>query len=187
MWTGYVLSVLCTILWKESCSNHRGNNSFFIGMFPEIPNPRIWTEPQVIRVHKKKLGVPPMPARRHMEENSPAAMLATNRSAGVIPEVNLSECVTCMPASSANNAAHSGFETNRCHQWSKTVAPLKVLQIFFWKNNSVLCKCLAVLLWVKLSSRPFHVPCKTQGVRISIPWSIPVFSSSNRCRQKMSR
>ena len=131
-----------------------------------------------------------MPAHGHMEENSSAAMLATKRSAGVTPEVNLRECVKCMPPPSRNNAAHSGFEIKRCNQWSKTgvsVAPPKVLQICLKKNNSVLCKYLAVLLWVKLSSQSFYVPCKTQGVRMSIPWSIPVFSSSNLCRQKMSR
>ena len=30
-----------------------------------------------------------MPAHRHMEENGSAAMLATKRSAGVAPEMNL--------------------------------------------------------------------------------------------------
>ena len=32
---------------------------------------------------------PPMPAGRYVEENSSAAILATNRSEGVAPEVNL--------------------------------------------------------------------------------------------------
>ena len=48
-------------------------------------------------------------------------MLAAKRSAGVAPEVNLGVCVTHMPPSSANKAAHSGFETQRRHhQKSKT-------------------------------------------------------------------
>ena len=48
-------------------------------------------------------------------------MLATKRSAGVAPEVNLRECVTHMPPHSLNKAAHSGFETQRRHhQKSKT-------------------------------------------------------------------
>ena len=66
------------------------------------------------------------------------AMLAIKKSAGVTPEVNLGEHVTCTPLPSANKAAHSGFETQkRHHQKSKTwvsVAPQKgltyVLQIF---------------------------------------------------------
>ena len=43
------------------------------------------------------------------------------RSAGVAPEVNLREHVTHIPLPSANQAAHSGFETQkRCHDKSKT-------------------------------------------------------------------
>ena len=44
-----------------------------------------------------------------------AAMLATKRSAGVTPEVNLMECVTHMPLPSSNKAAHSVFETQKRH------------------------------------------------------------------------
>ena len=59
------------------------------------------------------------------------AMLATKRLAGVAPEVNLRECISCMPLPSANKAAHSGFETQRRHhQKSKTgvsVSPQKGL------------------------------------------------------------
>ena len=63
---------------------------------------------------------PPMPACRYVEENGSAAMLAAKRSAGVTPEVNLRECVTSMPLPSANEAGHSGFETQRrCYQKSK--------------------------------------------------------------------
>ena len=48
-------------------------------------------------------------------------MLATKRSAGVAPEVNLRERVTHMPPPSMNKASHSGFETQRRHhQKSKT-------------------------------------------------------------------
>ena len=36
------------------------------------------------------------------------AMLPTKRSAGVAPEVSIRECVRCMPASSVNEAVHSG-------------------------------------------------------------------------------
>ena len=68
-----------------------------------------------------------MPSRRYMKEISSAALLATKRSAGVAPDMNPRECVTCTPLPSANNAAHSGFETKRrIHQKSKTgvsVAP----------------------------------------------------------------
>ena len=41
-------------------------------------------------------GVPPMPSH--------AGWLAAIRLAGVAPEVNLRECVTCMPPPSANKA-----------------------------------------------------------------------------------
>ena len=70
---------------------------------------------------------PPVPARRYVEENVSAAMLTAKRLAGVAPEVNLRECVTCISPLSANKAAHSGFETQRRHhQKSETrvsVAP----------------------------------------------------------------
>ena len=54
-------------------------------------------------------------------------------------EVNLREWVTCMLLPSANEGAHSGFETQRrCHQKSKTgvsVTPQKVLQKFFKRRK----------------------------------------------------
>ena len=55
-----------------------------------------------------------MPAHRYAEENSSAAMLATKRSAGVVPEMNLREGVTCFPLPSRNKAA-----LRRCHQKSE--------------------------------------------------------------------
>ena len=54
-----------------------------------------------------------MPAHRYVEENGSTAMLATNRLAGVAPEVNFREHVTHTPLSNANKAAHSGFETQK--------------------------------------------------------------------------
>ena len=54
-----------------------------------------------------------MPAHRYMEE----------RSAGVTPQANIRECVTCTPPPRKNKAAHSGFETQRRRpQKSKTGA-----------------------------------------------------------------
>ena len=50
-----------------------------------------------------------MTACRYKEENTLATMLATKRSAGVTPEVNLREHVICMPQPSVNKVAHSGF------------------------------------------------------------------------------
>ena len=47
-----------------------------------------------------------------------AAILATKRSAGVAPEVNLGECIKHMPLPNMNNTQ------GRCHQKSKT--PQKV-------------------------------------------------------------
>ena len=65
-----------------------------------------------------------MPADRYIEEINSAAMLATKtdkRLAGVTPETNLTECITCAPLPSANKTAHSGFEIQRrSHQKSKT-------------------------------------------------------------------
>ena len=58
-----------------------------------------------------------MLAHRYVKENGLAAILATKMSAGVAPELNLMECVTCMSPPSANKAVHNGFETQRmCHQ-----------------------------------------------------------------------
>ena len=72
-----------------------------------------------------------MLAHRYVEENGLAAILATKRSAGVVPEVNLREYVTCMPPLSMKKVAHPGFETQRkCHRKAKTgvsVAPQKEL------------------------------------------------------------
>ena len=45
-------------------------------------------------------------------------MLASNRSAGVAPEANLREHVTCIPLSSMNKAAHSGFELRNPEEMS---------------------------------------------------------------------
>ena len=47
-----------------------------------------------------------MTAHRHVEEIDSTAMLATKMLAGVTPEVNLRECVTHMPLSNINKAAH---------------------------------------------------------------------------------
>ena len=81
-----------------------------------------------------------MPVHRYVEEIGSAAMLATKRLAGVTPEVNLRECVTCMPLPSVNKAAHSGFETQRRHHqkskmWVSVVSQkgLMSLQIFLKK------------------------------------------------------
>ena len=73
-----------------------------------------------------------MPTHSYVEQNGSDARLAAKRLAGVTPEVNIREHVTCIPPASANKAAHSCFETQRrCHQQkSKTcvsVAPQKGL------------------------------------------------------------
>ena len=84
-----------------------------------------------LKYDRSRFRAPQMPACRYMEENSSAAMLATKRSAGVAPEVNLRECVTHMLLQSMHTAANSSFETKRRrHQKSKTrisVAPQKGL------------------------------------------------------------
>ena len=59
-----------------------------------------WWEPKFIYMclwHDRSLiWASPMPGQRYVEEISSGAMLATKRSAGVTPGVNLGECVTCM-------------------------------------------------------------------------------------------
>ena len=57
-----------------------------------------------------------MPTHKYVEDNGSATMLSTKRLAGVAPEVNLKEHVTCTPLPSVNGAAHSGFETHRKYQ-----------------------------------------------------------------------
>ena len=67
------------------------------------------------------IQAPPMPGHRYVEVISLAAMLPTMRLAGVTPELNLREFVICVPLSSVNKTAHSGFEIQeRYHQKSKT-------------------------------------------------------------------
>ena len=56
-----------------------------------------------------------MPARRYVEENGLAAMVAAKWSAGVVPEVNLREHKTQTALPSVNKAAHFGFEIQRQH------------------------------------------------------------------------
>ena len=46
-----------------------------------------------------------MPACRCIVESS-SAMLSTKSSAGVAPEVNLRECVVCMPLPNVNRAVY---------------------------------------------------------------------------------
>ena len=59
-------------------------------------------------------------------------MLAFKRSAGVAPQVNLRECVTCMSLPSVNKAAHSDFGTQkRCNQKSKTGVSVVSQKVFY--------------------------------------------------------
>ena len=46
---------------------------------------------------RSQFRAPPMPACRYMEDNGSCAMLATKMSAGVTPEMNLMEHITCTP------------------------------------------------------------------------------------------
>ena len=63
---------------------------------------------------------------REVSQSNPASYLccreshaghqeAIKRSAGVAPEVNLTEHTSCTPLPSANKTGHSGFETQRRH------------------------------------------------------------------------
>ena len=53
----------------------------------------------------------PTSAETRMWGKRLAAMLVIYTSRGVAPEVNLRECISCMPPQSWNKAAHSGFES----------------------------------------------------------------------------
>ena len=72
-------------------------------------------------------------------------MWGSKRLAGVIPEVNLGECISHMSLPSVNKAGHSGFEPQRRPrnpevQNSGMSSPTKrtcVLQKFLKKNPSV--------------------------------------------------
>ena len=87
-------------------------------------------------------GAPPMLVHKYVDENGLAALLAAKRSASVTPEMSHRECTSCMPPPSANQAVHSGFESQRRHcQKSKTgvsVAPQRtcVHQKFKIKNDA---------------------------------------------------
>ena len=68
-------------------------------------------------------------------------MLAIKRSAGIVPELNLRECVTCMPPPSVNKATFQVLKPRGDIIKSKTglsVAPQKGLmssKIFFFKKK----------------------------------------------------
>ena len=89
------------------------------------------------------LRVQPMSGCRYVEEIGSAAMLAAKRSSGVVPEVNLRECVRCMRLLSVNKAAYSGFETQRRRHYlqvqnrgiSGPTIRTRVLQTFKLKKN----------------------------------------------------
>ena len=77
---------------------------------------------------------------KYVDENGSGAMLTAKRSAGVVPEVNIRECITSlMPLPNANNPHQAGFETQRRHQQmpktgtpQKDICPPKIKK----KNNS---------------------------------------------------
>ena len=107
-----------------------------------------------------------MPAYRYLEEIGLAAMLAAKRLAGVTPEVNLKDHVTCMPLASVSKAAQSGFETQRRHhqspkqgyQWPhrKDLCPPKFFRKkFFVKTTSLLRSKSFVPITVK---NRYYVP-----------------------------
>ena len=54
-----------------------------------------------------------MLVHRYLEEDDLAAILATKRSEGVAPEMNLRECLIHTPLPSKNKTTHSCFETQR--------------------------------------------------------------------------
>ena len=53
-----------------------------------------------------------MPAHRYVEENGLDVMMASKRSPGVAPEVNIRESVPCTSPPSTNKAIHSVSSLN---------------------------------------------------------------------------
>ena len=109
--------------WRESTSSENQTPEFIKGKFNKISQADLEREFSPFEFHQCLC--------RYVEEISSAAMLATKRSEGVAPEVNLREHQTYMPPPSVKKAVHSGFETQmRRHQKSKrgvSVAPQKGL------------------------------------------------------------
>ena len=109
-----VFFILCFRIIKFNCSlcqlissKSRTINFFQIraGIAQSVERlPQWWHD-------ESQFQAPPMPAHRYVEYNGSAAILATKRSAGVTPEVNLGECVTHRSPPSVNKAAHSIFKT----------------------------------------------------------------------------
>ena len=76
-----------------------------------------------------------MPGHRYVKEIGSVTMLAAKRSLSVAPEVNLKECVTCMPLPRANKVARSGFETQRRHHQKSKIGVSMAPQNFFLKKS----------------------------------------------------
>ena len=94
-----------------------------------------------------------MPACRYMEEIGLVAMLATKRLAGIKPELNLREHVTCMPLPSMNKVVHSGFDTQRRrNQKSKTGASVAAQKGLLYSKKRVFSmkSLLSVSGWLAL-------------------------------------
>ena len=50
-----------------------------------------------------------MLVRKYMDEKGSTAMLAVKKSAGVTPEINISECISGTPLQNVNKASDYGF------------------------------------------------------------------------------
>ena len=87
-----------------------------------------------------------MPARKHVEDNRSTAMLATKRSTGVTPEMNLREYVTYRALLIRNKVDHFGIEIQRkCHQRSKSGVPVthkKTHDLLKYFKNLINCSYL---------------------------------------------
>ena len=82
-----------------------------------------------------------MPSCRYVEEIGMAAMLVTKRLAGVTPELNLRECVICMPLHLPTLALKPKGEVTRSpkqgYQWS---TKRRYILQFKKKNNMKICQ-----------------------------------------------
>ena len=76
-----------------------------------------------------------MPAQRYIDENGLVAILATKRSVGVAPEVNLREHVICVAPSSANKKPRGDITRSPNSDISGPTKKAYVLEKFILKNK----------------------------------------------------
>ena len=112
-----------------------------------------------------------------------ATLLATKRSAGVTPEVNLRECLTRTPPPGTNKAAHSGRSPKQGYQWphKKNLCPPKITK----KHLSQTLYCVARHATIGfMSFTLIHAAAKFRFMFISIQVNNMIFQLYISCKSK---